>query len=150
MISRTSAQVTANPAAQAESRRAAEPVLPGEGQALTSHTWTLSSGGVSLDFTYRRLENLPGAAGRLPAPAAQPAAAPVRAAVPAAPRRPTFQEYLRREQLAQLLVEPSRPPRDRESLFTAKTPAQPLAGPVCRAYAQALGPLAESGRSYTA
>ncbi|MFZ5586622.1 MAG: hypothetical protein ACOZHQ_11885 [Thermodesulfobacteriota bacterium] len=148
MVARTTAPVAANAAVFADNRRAGETALPGEGQALTSHTWSLSSGGLCLDFTYRRLESLSAPAGRQPAPAAQPTAA--QSAAPKTGRRPSFQEMLRRQQLAQLLVEPSRPPRERQALFAPQLQAEPLAGPVCRAYAQALGPLGAASRSYTA
>lgn len=149
MISRTSNQVAAATAI-ADSRRAADAAVPGEGQALTSHTWSLSSGGMSLDFTYRRLENLSAATDRATAPAAQPAAVPAKASPAEGAPRPSFQEYLRRQQLAQLLVEPSRPPQGRQALITAQAMSAATAGPVCRAYAQAMGPLGAAGRSYTA
>lgn len=155
MITRTSARPALPATAIADQRQAEGVVAPGEGQALTSHTWSLSSGRLSLGFTYQRLESLTAEADRLPAPAAPPAA-PVKAKTTAAQgaRHPRFAEMLRRQQLAQLLVEPSRPPADRQSLLTAQAPAEPQPGPVCRAYdAQALGslgPLGEASRSYTA
>ncbi|MFH1061021.1 MAG: hypothetical protein V1797_20345 [Pseudomonadota bacterium] len=151
MIARTSARPAQAPAAFAEPRQADGTVAPGEGQALTSHTWSLSSGRLSLGFTYRRLESLTAAADNLPAPSAPPAAAPqAKTAAPRSLRHPSFAEMLRRQQLAQLLVEPSRPPADRQALHTARVPAEPQAAPVCRAYAQALGPLAAASRTYTA
>lgn len=122
------------------------------GQAVTSHSWSLSTGGFNLDFTWRRVESLAtGGAGSSPkSQAATPAQAQTaNATAPAKPRQ-SFQEILRRQQLSQLLLASDRPPQDRQSLLTASPPSPPQAGPVCRAYAQAMGPLGGSGRNFSA
>jgi hypothetical protein len=88
-----------------------------------------------------------GAAASSPAaPAASSEITPRRA------RRPpqSFQEILRRQQLAQLLVVVPPTPRDAVLLSEAETPANPQPGPVCRAYSQAQGPLAHSSLLFSA
>ena len=123
---------------------------------VTSHSLTIAAKSFRLDFTWRRVEHdqAEGAAlgsGRamqydrrarpVPAPAPAPASAPASPTRAARPRQ-TFAEALRRQQLAGLLLMPSFPPADRQTLSTPASTAEPQAGPVCRAYAQALGPLA--------
>jgi hypothetical protein len=85
--------------------------------------------------------------------AASPAAATQ--AAPARACRQSFAEVLRRQQLAGLVLMPSRPPADRQTLRGPLATADPQPGPVCRAYAEApgakaLGPLgATTSRCYT-
>lgn len=121
------------------------------GQAVTSHSWSLSTGAFNLDFTWRRVESLSNEASALNSRRAAPAAAPAsnRATTNGKPRQ-SFQEVLRRRQLGQLLLATNRPPQDRQPLLPASEPASPQPGPVCRAYAQARGPLEGPGRTFSA
>gem|GEM_PF-7048209 len=121
---------------------------------MTSHSWSLSTGAFHLDFTWRRVESLdsqpPGLDSRRTAPAAAPApTAANRVAANGKPRQ-SFQEILRRRQLGQLLLPINRPPQDRQPLLPASQTAPPQPGPVCRAYAQARGPLEGPGRTFSA
>lgn len=127
----------------------------GQGQggplSVTSHSLSLSTRAFSVDFSWSRVETQePASRGPSPAPAATPPAA----AQPAPRRVPrplqSFQEILRRQQLAQLLVVVPPTPRDAVLLWGAEPPAVALPGPVCRAYSQAQGPLAQSSLLFSA
>ncbi|MBA4358908.1 MAG: hypothetical protein C0405_14405 [Desulfovibrio sp.] len=107
--------------------------------ARTRHTWRLATSSFELDFTWSRQEGGPALA-TAPAAQALPAPAPTRAAQPRP--LPSFAEVLKRQQLAGLLMMPSRPPADRTPLSRTDQRAPALPGQVCRAYAQGLGPLA--------
>lgn len=161
--------------AQAQSRaldQADQPVDI-QPQTVTSHSLTLTTKAFSLDFTWRRVESdqlaarpaLAGPAAESPSPGPQSAVEydhrarttvvavrePVPAPVAARAPRQSFAEVLRRRQLAGLVLMPSRPPADRLALRGPMATAEPQPGPVCRAYAEALGPLgAETSRLYTA
>jgi hypothetical protein len=143
-------------------------------QTVTSHSLTLSTKAFSLDFTWRKVEiDQPEKRPALAGPAAEKAtagraavqydrrartiSAPLDLPAPAQPQpeattcRRSFAEVLRRQQLAGLVLMPSRPPADRQLLLTPTASADPQPGPVCRAYAEALGPLGgETSRFYTA
>ncbi|MBI5521324.1 MAG: hypothetical protein HY910_01755 [Desulfarculus sp.] len=119
--------------------------------SVTSHSLSLSTRAFSVDFSWSRVETQePASRG----PAQAPAAAPAILAQSALARtqRPlqSFQEILRRQQLAQLLVVVPPTPRDAVLLWGADPPAPALPGPVCRAYSQAQGPLAQSSLLYSA
>lgn len=139
--------------ASASGRGAQECAVP-PGQAVTSHSWSLSTGAFNLDFTWQRVESLTsGTAGLDSRPTGQAAApAPATASKTTTTTRPrqSFEEILRRRQLSQLLLLTNRPPQDREPLLLASEPSPPQPGPVCRAYAQAMGPLTGSGRTFSA
>lgn len=96
----------------------------------TSHSFSLSGKNFSMDFTWRRAESQPGP---LAAGEAQPASKPQRERLSAP--APSFQELLRRKQLAGLLAPASRPPADRVEL-TLEQPAAvtPSPGYVVGAY----------------
>ncbi|MFH1035737.1 MAG: hypothetical protein V1806_14610 [Pseudomonadota bacterium] len=118
--------------------------------AVTSHTLSLSTRAFSVDFTWSRVET--GQSG-----SAATAAAPATTASPSdkSPRRArrppqSFQEILRRQQLAQLLVVVPPTPSDAVLLSGADTPATPQPGTVCRAYSQAQGPLSHSKLLFSA
>lgn len=121
--------------------------------SVTSHSLSLCTRAFSVDFSWSRVETQEPAS-RGPAQAPAPAAAPASRAqpVPARTQRPlqSFQEILRRQQLAQLLVVAPPTPRDAVLLWGAEPPAVALPGPVCRAYSQAQGPLAHSSLLYSA
>ncbi len=124
------------------------------GQAVTSHSWSLSTGAFNLDFTWQRVESLTSGATELDSRPKTQAAAPAQttannASATTRPRQ-SFQEILRRRQLGQLLLPTNRPPQDRQPLLLASEPSPPQPGPVCRAYAQAMGPLGGSGRTFSA
>ncbi|MBI4798791.1 MAG: hypothetical protein HY794_08685 [Desulfarculus sp.] len=119
--------------------------------SVTSHSLSLCTRAFSVDFSWSRVETQePASRG----PAQAPAAAPASHAQPAPARtqRPlqSFQEILRRQQLAQLLVVVPPTPRDAVLLWGADPPAVALPRPVCRAYSQAQGPLAQSSLLYSA
>ena len=119
--------------------------------SVTSHSLSLSTRAFSVDFSWSRVENEPAASrGQAPAPAAKP----VQAAGTAPARQPrpaqSFAEVLRRQQLAGLLMVTPPPPRDAVLLWGAEAPAKALPGPVCRAYSQSQGPLAQSSLLYSA
>jgi hypothetical protein len=124
------------------------PLGDGPVVSVTSHTLSLSTRAFSVDFTWSRVETgQPGASPTAAADAATPSeSAPRRARRPAQ----SFQEILRRQQLAQLLVVVPPTPRDAVLLSQAETPAHPQARPVCRAYTQAQGPLAHSSLLFSA
>jgi hypothetical protein len=162
------------PQAQARTCALDQEISP---QTVTSHSLTLATKAFCLDFTWRRVETdqpakrpaiaAPASSATAGAPAAvqydrqartsavatsQPATSP---ATPARAPRQSFAEVLRRQQLAGLVLMPSRPPADRLTLLGPLATADPQPGPVCRAYAEAqgaeaLGPLgAASSRCYT-
>lgn len=122
------------------------------GQAVTSHSWSLSTGGFSLDFTWRRVENLAGekAGSSQTTPAAMPVPSQAANAIAPAKPRQSFQEILRRRQLSQLLLASDHPPQGRQPLLMASQPSPPQPGPVCRAYAQTMGPLGGPGCNFSA
>jgi hypothetical protein len=136
----------------AENRPKADPSLV----SVTSHSITLNTGSFSLDYTWRRVE-----LAQDEAPASQTCncaaaqEAPAKTTARPLPRPPqSFAEVLRRQQLSQLLLTPSRPPANAMPLAmpgqaaTPPAPAQPK--PVCRAYRRAMGPLAISSVCYSA
>ena len=129
--------------------REAPDCAPQPGQAVTSHTWSLSTGAFNLDFSWRRVENLT-ADPRRASQAARAVSPAQTAAATARQPRQSFQEILRRQQLGLLLLPTNRPPQDRQPLLLASELSSPQPGPVCRAYAQATGPLGGSGRSFSA
>lgn len=134
----------------------ARPQVPAGARSVTSHSISLNTGTFSLDYTWQRVEMASDGAASTPsqeAQAPQPSEeSKPRARATAKPPR-SFSEVLRRQQLAQLLLEPSRPPA---SAVPLSLPGQPVAAsnpqpkPVCRAYSQALGPLANSSVCYSA
>ena len=143
------------PAGEAGAVREAPPpgqASPAPALSVTSHSLTLSTKAFCLDFTWRRVETqgqpAPEADGAQGPPSSQPTRRP-RAPRPA-PR--SFQEALRRQQLAGLLALPPKPPGNRAPLqaMADQVPGPALAGPVCRAYAQAQGPLAQPSRLFSA
>lgn len=119
--------------------------------AVTSHSLSLSTRAFSVDFSWSRVETQE-PAGREAAPARAAAAAPAVQGGPARGQRApqSFAEILRRQQLAQLLVVVPPTPRGAVLLLGAESPARALPGPVCRAYSQAQGPLAQSSLLYSA
>jgi hypothetical protein len=145
MIAKASAwpQTSAPPAGN-QGAPAQNPAVAGEGKgfALTSHSFNFTTKLFSLDFTWRRLEvdgprqtsgtvRQPRARSRLPN---QEQAA----------RVPSFDEVLKRQQLAALLSEKKYPPEHCETIqASSDSQAAVFAGPAQRAYSQTVpqGPL---------
>ncbi len=143
-------------------------------RTVTSRSLTLAGRGFRLDFTWRREERDQPVQTAAEAPArtaslgsaqydrnARPVPSPPRVAAPApkasSPGRRdasstsrSFADILRRQQLAGLVMMPSRPPADRLLLQGPMAVADPQPGPVCRAYGESLGPLGSpASRLYT-
>jgi hypothetical protein len=107
--------------------------------SLTRHTWRLSTSSFDLDFTWSRQEGRTALSSASPI---QAASAPGKTRKAQARPAQSFAEVLRRQQLAALIMMPSIPPPDRTPLSRTDQRAPALPGQVCRAYAEALGPLA--------
>jgi hypothetical protein len=110
---------------------AAEEAAMVPGLSVTSHSFRLSTGPLSLDFSWRR-EDRPSLAGCRESEAASTG----RQARPSRPLQ-SFSEVLRRQQLASLLMPPCKAPQERQRLdfSTPRLPTQ--AGEACRAYQNA-------------